>query len=96
MVNGTGRPVPRRITVAHLHRIAADHAGGYRDGQFTRSAALAALAAISTDPDLLAEAAAGHATADNWYAIGAVRLLIEAGANRDLIEHHVNEAARPR
>jgi hypothetical protein len=85
-----GRPVPRRIAVAQLHRIAADHAGGYREG-FTRAQALEALAAVTTDPDLLAAAAALHATGDNWYAITAVGLLVEAGAEPALIDHHVNE-----
>jgi hypothetical protein len=90
MAIGPGRPSPRRIAVAQLHRIATDHAGGYREG-FTRAHALAALGAVSTDPDLHAAAAAAHAVADNWYAITAVSLLIEAGADPRLIDRHVNE-----
>jgi hypothetical protein len=78
----------RSVTVAHLHEIAGDYASGYREGT-TRAMALAELAAVSTDPDLLAQAAAAHAVADNWYAITAVDLLIEAGAERRLIEWHV-------
>jgi hypothetical protein len=77
----------RQQTVAQLHEITAGYAGGYHEG-LTRTAALARLAAISTDPDLLAEAAAAHAMADNWYAITAVDLLIEAGADRHLMDHY--------
>jgi hypothetical protein len=78
----------RPLTVAHLHEIAADYASGYREG-LTRPMALAELASVCADPDLLAEAAAAHAVADNWYAITAVDLLIDAGAERRLIESHV-------
>jgi hypothetical protein len=88
MAFGPGRPLPERIAIALLRRIAADHAGGYREG-FTRAEALTALAAVSTDPDLLAAAAAAHAMGDNWYAITAVGLLIEAGADPALIDNHV-------
>jgi hypothetical protein len=88
-------PAPiRHVTVAQLHEIAADHAGGYREG-LTRDRALAELAGVSTDPDLLAEAAAAHAVADNWYAITAVDLLIEAGADQGLIDRYVDELGPP-
>jgi hypothetical protein len=80
-------PVPTRSASVRLHRIAAEHAGGLREG-LSRACALTELAATSTDPDLLAEAAAAHAIADNWYAIGAVDLLIEAGADQALIDAH--------
>ncbi|GAB2930161.1 hypothetical protein GCM10027280_17200 [Micromonospora polyrhachis] len=80
----------RRAVVITLHEIANDHAGGYREG-FPRAAALAELAAVSTDPDLLAEAAAMHAVADNWYVVIAVDLLIEAGADQSLIDRHIDE-----
>jgi len=78
-------PIPTRAVAVQLHRITADHAGGLREG-FPRECALAELAETSTHPDLLAEAAAAHAIADNWYAIIAVDLLIEAGADRTLID----------
>ncbi|BCB88471.1 hypothetical protein [Phytohabitans suffuscus] len=84
------RTQTRQATVDRLHRIADDHAGGYRPG-LTRADALAELAATSSDPDLLARAAAAHAMADNWYAIVAVDLLIEAGADEDLIQEHIAE-----
>jgi hypothetical protein len=74
-----------RAVAAQLHAIAADHAGGLRE-DFPRERALAELATTSTDPDLLAEAAAAHAISDNWFAILAVDLLIEAGADQDLIQ----------
>jgi len=80
----------RQATVDRLRRIADDHAGGYRPG-LTRADALAELSATSSDPDLLAEAAAAHAMADNWYAIVAVDLLIEAGADEELIQVHIAE-----
>jgi hypothetical protein len=80
----------RQATVDRLHRIADDHSGGYRPG-LTRADALAELCATSSDPDLLAEAAAAHAMADNWYAIVAVDLLIEAGADEELIQLHIAE-----
>ncbi|GAA4685157.1 hypothetical protein [Phytohabitans rumicis] len=84
----------RQVTVARLHQIADDFAGGYRPG-LTHDRALAELAATTTDPDLLAEAAAAHAVADNWYAIIAVDLLIEAGADQALIQHHIAESGPP-
>jgi hypothetical protein len=84
----------RRETVARLHEIAADHAGGYREG-LTRELALAELAGVCTDPDALAEAAAAHATADNWYAITAVDLLIAAGADPRRIDRYVDELGPP-
>jgi hypothetical protein len=80
-------PIPTRAVAVRLHRIAADHAGGLREG-LSRECALAELAVTSTDPDLLAEAAAAHAIANNWYAIGAVALLIEAGADPARIDAH--------
>ena len=85
MLDSRPEPIPIRTVAVQLHRIAADHAGGLREG-FPRRRALAELAQTSTDPDLLAEAAAAHAIADNWYAILAVDLLIEAGADRTLIQ----------
>jgi len=80
----------RQATVDRLHRIADDHAGGYRPG-LTRADALTELCATSSDPDLLAEAAAAHAMAENWYAIVAVDLLIEAGADEELIQAYIAE-----
>jgi hypothetical protein len=80
----------RQATVAHLHEIATGYAGGYREG-LTREAALAELAGACADPDLLAEAAAAHAVADNWFAIAAVDLLIAAGADQRLIDRHVDD-----
>lgn len=77
----------RQQTVAHLHEIATGYAGGHREG-CRRADALARLAAVSTDPDLLAEAAALHALGSDWYAILAVDLLIEAGADRSLVDDH--------
>ena len=44
----------RRAAVARLFRIAAQYASGRREGM-TREQALAELAAVSADPDLLAE-----------------------------------------
>ncbi|GAB3155065.1 hypothetical protein GCM10027290_50680 [Micromonospora sonneratiae] len=89
-MSSRGELADRRAAVAELHGIAAGHAGGYREG-LLRAEALTELATVSTDPDLLAEAAAMHAVADNWYAIIAVDLLIEAGADRSLIDWHINE-----
>lgn len=80
----------RRVVLIQVYEIAADHASGYREG-LTRERALAELAAVCADPEVLAEAAAAHATADNWYAITAVDLLIEAGADRHRIEWYVDE-----
>jgi hypothetical protein len=80
----------RRPAVAKLYDIAADHAGGYREG-FTRAQALAEILETTPDPDLLAEAAAAHSVAENWYAITAVDLLLEAGADPELIDHYIAE-----
>ncbi|NUT35559.1 MAG: hypothetical protein HOV79_21105 [Hamadaea sp.] len=84
----------RSQTVAQLHDVTTGFAGGYQEG-LDRAGALARLAAITADPDLLAEAAARHATAPNWYAIAAVELLIEAGADRDLIDEHIGALPAP-
>jgi hypothetical protein len=73
-----------------VHQVAADFAGGFRAG-LSRAAALAELAALGASPDQLSEAAARHATADNWYAITAVDLLLEAGAEQELIERHISD-----
>jgi hypothetical protein len=77
----------RRAAVAQLFRIAAQFASGRRE--LTREQALAELAAVSTDPDVLAEAAAAHAMAQDWYAINAVDLLMDAGADPALIQRYV-------
>ncbi|MFC6016790.1 hypothetical protein ACFP2T_11305 [Plantactinospora solaniradicis] len=79
----------RRLILARVHRIATDYAGGYREG-LVRAVALAELADLAADPDLLAQAAAMHAVADNWYAINAVDLLLEAGAPAELIDSYVD------
>jgi hypothetical protein len=71
-------------------RIVTDYAGGYREG-LGRTTALDELAATSTDPELLARAAAMHAVADNWYAITAVDLLLDAGAPQPLMERYLDE-----
>jgi hypothetical protein len=86
--------LPTRALTAHLYRIAAEHAGGLREG-LTREAALEELAAVSTDPGLLAEAAAAHAIGENWYAIVAVDLLIEAGAEQAQIDVHAGLLGDP-
>jgi hypothetical protein len=79
----------RRLILARVHRIATDYAGGYREG-LVRAAALAELADLAADPDLLAQAAAMHAVADNWYAINAVDLLLEAGAPTQLMHSYLD------
>lgn len=76
--------------MSRVHQIAADFAGGFRAG-LTRPVALAELAALGASPDQLSEAAARHAMADNWYAITAVDLLLEAGAEQELIERHISD-----
>ena len=81
----------RRVAAATLYRIAASHAGGLHESP-SRARAVAELRSVSTDPDMLAEAAAAHAVSDNWYAVTAVDLLIEAGADQALIEEHLGDA----
>jgi hypothetical protein len=83
-------PVPSRVVAVRLHRIAAEYAGGLREG-LSRECALKELAALSTDPDLLAEAAAAHAIADNWYAPIAVALLLDAGADPDRMNAYAEQ-----
>jgi hypothetical protein len=82
-------PATRRMAVARVYDIALSHAAGYREG-LTRNRALAEIAEVGADPDILAEAAAAHAVGDNWYAITAVSLLIEAGADQARIGYHIN------
>jgi hypothetical protein len=81
-----------RLVLARVHRIAMDYAGGYREG-LSRAAALTELADLSAGPDLLAQAAAMHAVAENWYAINAVDLLLEAGAPTQLVDSYLDGAA---
>ncbi|MEO3930239.1 hypothetical protein ABGB07_41280 [Micromonosporaceae bacterium B7E4] len=88
------QPTDRRLVLARVHRIATDHAGGYREG-LTRATALAELADLAADPDLLAQAAAMHAVADNWYAINAVDLLLEAGAPTELVDSYLDSGVGP-
>ncbi|MEE6263967.1 hypothetical protein [Plantactinospora sonchi] len=88
------RPVDRHLLLSRAHRIATDHAGGYREG-LTRSDALAELADLAAGPDVLAEAAARHALADTWYAIIAVDLLLEAGAPQPLVDRHLDTGMSP-
>jgi hypothetical protein len=84
----------RRAAVAQLYRIAAQYASGRRAGM-SRERARAELAAVSTDPDLLAQAAAAHAMAEDCYAINAVDLLMDAGADPALIQRYAGRY-RPR
>lgn len=88
------RSVDRHRLLSRAHDIAADHAGGYREG-LTRSGALAELADLAAAPDVLAEAAARHAVADTWYAIHAVDLLLEAGAPQPLVDHYLDAGVSP-
>ncbi|MEQ4304844.1 hypothetical protein ABNF97_26265 [Plantactinospora sp. B6F1] len=88
------QPTDRRLVLARVHRLATDYAGGYREG-LSRDTALAELADLATDPDLLAQAAAMHAVADNWYAITAVDLLIEAGAPTNLLDSYLDSGVDP-
>lgn len=90
MVNGHGQFRAEQAKVAKVHQIAADFSGGFRAG-LSRPKALAELAALGADPGQLSEAAARHAMADNWYAITAVDLLLEAGAEQELIEQHISD-----
>ena len=90
MLNEPGKRATRRSVLAEVHRIAADYAGGYREG-YARSRALDELADTAADPDLLSQAAAMHALADNWYAITAVDLLLAAGATQELMERYLTD-----
>lgn len=90
MINGHGQSRARQAKVSRLHRIAADFAGGFRVGM-SRPDAVAELVALDANPDELSQAAARHAVADNWYAITAVDLLLEAGAEQRLIERHISD-----
>jgi hypothetical protein len=81
----------RRIAVARLSGIAASHAAGLRGGTFTRAAALAELATVSTDPDVLADAAAMYVDSHHWYGDQAVELLIEAGADPEALVRYVEQ-----
>ncbi|AVT35361.1 hypothetical protein [Plantactinospora sp. BB1] len=88
------QPTDRRLVLTRVHRIATDYAGGYREG-LVRATALAELADLAADPDLLAQAAAMHAVADNWYAINAVDLLLEAGAPPELLHSYLDAPGCP-
>ncbi|MDG4787465.1 hypothetical protein O7626_16250 [Micromonospora sp. WMMD1102] len=88
------QPTDRRLVLARVHRIATDYAGGYREG-LVRATALAELADLAADADLLAQAAAMHAVADNWFAINAVDLLLEAGAPTELVNCYLDAVACP-
>jgi hypothetical protein len=77
------------MAIARLTGIAESGAAGFRGGTFTREAALPEIAAISTEPDVLAEAASGYVAGDQWFGQRAVELLIEAGADQDAIVRYV-------
>jgi hypothetical protein len=82
----------RQLQTARLTGVAAGFAGGLRR-DFTRAEALTELTEITSDPDVLAEAAAFFVVGDYWYRDEAVALLVEAGADPEAITAHV-EAKR--
>jgi hypothetical protein len=84
------RSDPGRIAIARLTGIAASYAGGFR-GSFTRTEALAEIANLSEDPEVLAQAAAMYATGHYWYGAKAVDLLIDAGADHAAITRNVEQ-----
>jgi hypothetical protein len=82
------RPDDRRIAIAKLTGVAARYASRTSTSPISGDA-LAELAGISTDPDVLAEAAATYADGDHWYGDAAVDLLTAAGADPVAIAAHV-------
>lgn len=84
-----------RLLTAHLTGTASGYAGHYRRFP-SRADAIAALRAITEQPDVLADAAAQLvARSSDWYDGEAVQLLLDAGADPDLVGEYV-ERRRPR
>lgn len=75
-----------RLLTAALTGAAAGCAGGYRLPKPTWGEAVAALRTITERPDVLADAAAQYAARGrDWYRGHAVQLLLDAGADPDLV-----------
>lgn len=81
---GDGKAVDR------LYEIVDEYASGSRMSA-RRQEILDEVASVSTDVEELTEAAARHAMAENWYAITAVDVLLEAGADLVLLDHYLND-----
>lgn len=83
----------RRLLVAQLSGTAARYARkhlGHADG-------IAELQATSDDPDVLAETAAQYVasrSAGGWYYGDAVQLLLDAGADPDMVGEYVERRQR--
>lgn len=89
----------RQIAIARLTGVAARYAGHYSGHQDDDEAAVAELRQVSTDPDVLSEAAAFYAAPSAhraWYAPRAVALLIQAGATAERASHWADVRARRR
>src|SRR5436190_19803928 len=85
----------RRPAITLLTGIAASYAAGRRAEGFTRKAAFAEIAEVSTDPDLLALAAAMYASWGDRYCDNAADLLVEAGADGAAVTRYASNYARP-
>lgn len=88
---------PRQIAIARLTGIAARYAGHYSGQEDDDEAAVAELRQVSTDPDVLSEAASFYANAGELrahYAPKAVALLIQAGATAEQTARWADEWAK--
>jgi hypothetical protein len=83
----------RQLEIAHLTGIGAGLQRRYRDGE-TRDQVLEEIHEVTTDPDVLAEAAAHFRATSRIggptrWDVNAEQLLVDAGADVDAIGRHV-------
>lgn len=75
-----------RLLVARVSGSAAGCAGGFRRPRPTRAEAIAEVRTVTELPDVLADAAAQCAARSrDWYRGHEVQLLLDAGADPDLV-----------
>jgi hypothetical protein len=102
MVRRRVRPDDRRVQIARLTGIVDGYCGGHRRDLVTPDDGVAELRKVTTDPDVLAEAAAGYLNPPGGgpaaaHAQTAYRLLLRAGADETAVAWHRHaNRTRPR
>ncbi len=88
-----------RLLTAHLSGVSARRAVQRLRSQCTRWEAIAELREVTDDPAVLADEAASYATFDSpgwWWKGEAVQLILDAGADPDLVMDYVEVWAAKR
>jgi hypothetical protein len=82
-----------RLLTARLHGVASGYAGRYRKPPVSRQQAIAEIRAVTDDPAVLADTVAEFVTfhtAGWWWTGEAAQILLDAGADPDLVCDYVN------